>query len=241
MGKPRIFVGSSVEGLDVAYAAQEGLEYDLEVTVWPQGVFAPSRYAMDELEGEMAQSDYALFIFSPDDVAYIRDEAHRVARDNVILELGLFIGGLGRERCFIIVPDDGEAIHLPTDLLGITPITFKADRTDGNIVAALGPACNRIRRIAKRSGALRPAGEMMTTEEPAELVDDQDDIIALLQSWMGRRASAQNRAAIKFADVDRELGLIRGATEEYIEVAAKRWGYVPERKGKQTILFRSER
>jgi hypothetical protein len=32
--KPKMFIGSSLEKIDLAYAAQEGLEHHVEATVW---------------------------------------------------------------------------------------------------------------------------------------------------------------------------------------------------------------
>lgn len=125
--KPRVFIGSSVEHVDLAYATQEGLEHDVEPTVWSQGVFALSRTAMASLIDQLDESDFGIFVLAPDDATTIRYTTKQTVRDNVIFELGLFIGRLGPDRCFLVVPRGGDDLHLPTDLLGITPATFDPD------------------------------------------------------------------------------------------------------------------
>ena len=237
--KPRIFIGSSVEHLDLAYAAQEGLEHDVEVTVWSQGVFALSRTAMASLIDVLDESDFGLFILSPDDVTKIRNTDVQTVRDNVIFELGLFIGRLGEERCFLFVPRGSEDLHLPTDLLGLAPATYDPDRQDGNMVAALGPACNRVRKAVAKLGAHSAEVDPGTPPSAQEfLCSDKDDCISLIESWMGSRAMSDNTRVIRYDEVDRELKLKPGSARLYIETAARRWDYVPSRKGQDTILFR---
>jgi tetratricopeptide (TPR) repeat protein len=144
VSKARVFIGSSVEGLSVAYAVQQNLLHEAEVTVWDQGVFELSRTTLESLTKVLSESDFAVFVFSPDDLARIKDLSAPVVRDNVLFEFGLFIGRLGRERVFFLLPSVGE-LHLPTDLLGVTPGRYESARADGSMQAATGAVCHQMR------------------------------------------------------------------------------------------------
>lgn len=146
---PALFIGSSVEGLSTAYAIQQALDYDAEPTVWNQGVFQPSQSGLFDLVKSLSKFDFSVFVFSPDDTIKLRGNEFRAVRDNVIFELGLFMGALGPSRCFYLVPRNAGDLHLPSDLAGITPLTYNASRSDENMLAALGPACNDIRKAIK--------------------------------------------------------------------------------------------
>lgn len=152
--RPRLFVGSSREGLEIAYAIQENLEHDAESTVWNQGIFQLSGNTLTDLIEKLSAFDFAVFVFSPDDKVITRDMTSNSVRDNVLFELGLFIGRLGKERVFYAIPRATTDLHLPTDLLGITPGQFDPKRSDGNLVAALGPFCNQIRLAIRNKGAV---------------------------------------------------------------------------------------
>ncbi|MEQ8426145.1 MAG: nucleotide-binding protein [Cyclobacteriaceae bacterium] len=152
MSKPRLFIGSSVEGLSVAYAIQENLKFTCESTVWDQGVFNLSEMSVESLLDHLDNADFGVFVFTPDDHIKIRGKKHLTVRDNVLFELGLFIGRLGKQRCFIIIPDNKD-FHLPTDLIGVTPAKYEATRTDGNLQAGSGSASHKIREVIAKLGS----------------------------------------------------------------------------------------
>jgi len=151
--KPKIFIGSSVEGLNVAYSIQQNLLFDAECTVWNQGIFELSMTSIESLVNALDASDFAIFVFSPDDIAKIRNTTHSVVRDNVIFEFGLFVGKLTRHRVFFIIPE-GSDLHLPTDFAGITPGKYHATREDENLQAGTGAVCHQIRMQIKKIGVL---------------------------------------------------------------------------------------
>jgi Predicted nucleotide-binding protein containing TIR-like domain/Ricin-type beta-trefoil lectin domain-like len=144
--KPRLFVASSSESLDIAYSIQTNLEKDCEVTVWAQGIFQPTITSLESLLHSIKNFDFGVFIFSPDDLLRIRGAEHIAVRDNVLFELGLFIGRLGRERVFVIMPRDNHDFRVPSDLIGLSPLTFDSSRSDQNYCAALGSACYQMRK-----------------------------------------------------------------------------------------------
>lgn len=141
--KPRIFIGSSVEGLRIAEHIQAGLDHVAECTVWNQGVFQPSVTAIETLVESAVSFDCAVIVLTADDIITMRETTAPVARDNLIFELGLFTGMLGRAKTFMVKCRDDQ-IQLPSDLNGVTALDY-GNRTDGNLSAALTPVCLRIK------------------------------------------------------------------------------------------------
>jgi len=124
-GKPRVFIGSSTDGLKVAKELQLLLQGDLEVEVWNDGTtFGLSEANLEALERAVSEYDIGIFVFTPDDKRDSREVVELVARDNVVFELGLFTGRLTRWRAFVVHP---EGLRLPTDLSGITTATYNKD------------------------------------------------------------------------------------------------------------------
>jgi predicted nucleotide-binding protein len=140
--RPNVFVGSSTEGLSIAKAIQLNLDPVCETILWSQGVFGLGRGTLEELVREAATVDFAVLELTPDDLVTKREKGGQQPRDNVLFELGLFMGKLGRDRTFI-VHERRRPLDLPTDLAGITTAMFTR-RADNNMRAALGPVCTEL-------------------------------------------------------------------------------------------------
>lgn len=142
----RIFIGSSSESIEIAHAIEETLSKRHEPIVWDEGIFSLTESALAGLIARLDKSDAAIFVLSPDDMTKVRGSEFATVRDNVIFELGLFIGRLGPKRTFFVIPDGRTDLRLPSDLLGITAATYNPNRSDKLLVPALRPACSQIER-----------------------------------------------------------------------------------------------
>ena len=149
--KPLLFLGCSTESLEIAQEIQLGLKHvNVEAVVWTDGVFGPSGVAIDALLNTVNESDFAVFVFSPDDKVISRDNEYNAPRDNTVFELGLFMGKLERSRTFIVREQSAD-VKVPTDLLGITPLTY-VYRAGGNLAAAIAPVCTELRKVINNLG-----------------------------------------------------------------------------------------
>lgn len=151
--QPIIFVGSSAESIHIAREFQESFKHDqLRTVVWTNGVFGPGGVPIDDLLREVTEADFAVFIFCADDVVRSRESEQNAPRDNVIFELGLFMGKLGRERTFMLMAQNSD-LKIPSDLLGVTPVTY-IDDSKKPLSERLAPACNELRKYFEGLGAL---------------------------------------------------------------------------------------
>ena len=197
--KPQVFVGSSVKGLRVAELIQANLKHDAEAVLWSQAVFSTTNVPIEDLTAAVERFDFAVFVLDPEDLTKARDEEAYAVRDNVIFELGLFLGRLGRSRTYFIAPSLPATVRwrLPTDLSGLTPAQYDPEAT--NLHAAVGSSLldlkNAIRTFAKHLSSGTILYETGSSLRPYDFVSRGGYF------WDGKkRISPQGTGEIKYLD-----------------------------------------
>lgn len=127
MKKKKIFIGSSSETIDLANAAKSILESDFDVTIWNESVWEKSVFKinhnfLNDLLKASLQFDFGLLLGTSDDKVNYRGTDVLQPRDNVLFELGLFMGRLGLSKCAFVVDKD---LKLLSDIEGISLARFE--------------------------------------------------------------------------------------------------------------------
>lgn len=191
MANLSVFVGSSSEALPYARAVRACFEADkgspgdpgIDVTLWNEDFFRPGSTFIETLTTEVSRFDFAVFVLSPDDLIDRRGTSAKGPRDNIIFELGLFMGHLTRARTFAIVQETAEA--LPSDLAGVVNDRFRP-RDDENHRAAVGAACDRLlKRIRELGISDRKAGRQIAAiTDRQDAMESQVKILRVLTSGL---------------------------------------------------------
>lgn len=194
-----MFIGSSAEQIDAANALQVLLDHDCETTVWAYDVFEAGGVTVQSLEKRASNSDFAVFVMNADDVTVTRSAKHQTTRDNVVFELGLFVGALGHERCFMVYNRVNGPV-LPSDLLGVTPAKYEP-HGDGNLQSAMGAAATTIRNQIRVAGLrVNLLSELQQRETEMDgLRSDRNDAQAIKDETLGKFKVLQD----KFDDLKR--------------------------------------
>lgn len=177
--KPSLFIGSSTEGLRIAQQVQFELRHIAESKVWDQGVFGLGWTTIESLMTELDRHDFAILVLSPDDIITSRQSQSSMPRDNVLFELGLFMGRLSPKRSFVLY-DRASDLKLLTDLRGLTLAEYDGEWAKRDLPAAVGTACQPIRGAIEQLGKLSlsaPRANLLLTTKEMEAEEAFVDVI----------------------------------------------------------------
>jgi predicted nucleotide-binding protein len=107
--------------------------WDLEPIILDQQA-SGGQTVIEKLEEFGKDVSYAIVLATPDDEGKAKEEEkykHRV-RQNVVLELGMFLAKLGRNKVAILLKED-ENFERPSDINGLIYIPFKDNVEDSAI------------------------------------------------------------------------------------------------------------
>jgi hypothetical protein len=130
ISKPTLFIGSSSESKALMREIQTIMSEHCDVKPWDKDIFHVGGTTLESLRREVLLSDFALLILYPDDQIIKRDEGGYTTRDNILFELGLFMGVLGPKRAFWLLVTDkrggmSKEVLIPSDIEPLTRLNIQ--------------------------------------------------------------------------------------------------------------------
>lgn len=100
--------------------------WDLEPLILDQ-LISSGQTIIEKLEEHTSQVDFGIVLATPDDIGYPKDDESKKqyrVRQNVVLELGMLLSRIGREKVAILLSQAAE-MEKPSDIDGLIYIPFK--------------------------------------------------------------------------------------------------------------------
>ena len=179
--KPRIFIGSSTEGLPIAERVKNYFIKNYDCYLWNDDIFKNNESFLDTLIKSSSLFDFAFMIFSADDAVVIRDEHFETARDNILFEYGLFLGRVGVDRAFIIAQ---ENVKIPTDMLGITHTKYKVKSDSKGKYIATSSLEDGLLKLKKQIDANVSLGHLGLLPSTVIAISYFEGFVKLAAKWL---------------------------------------------------------
>jgi hypothetical protein len=222
--KPKVFVGSSTKALPVAERIQRELAFDADAVLWSQGVFRTINVPIEDLMAAVDSYDFAVFVLDPEDRIEVRGEEAHAVRDNVIFELGLFLGKLGRSRNFFIAPSQPgmSKLRLPSDLSGITPASYNP--ASPSLQASVGTALLQLKEAIRYFAAARVSSNTVLYES-GQTIRPFDFVAREGAFWKdGKPSPEKGTGKVEYAKQEGVLKLTRTNQQGRFEIELRHDG-----------------
>ncbi|MFO0425426.1 MAG: TIR domain-containing protein [Planctomyces sp.] len=160
--KPKIFIGSSTAALPIVDLFVTSLSEVASCIPWKQAKqfnCEGTNTTIGALQSASLKYDFALFILTPEDelAMSIRGKRRRMLafRDNVVFEVGLFLGSIGSRRVFVARQNTDRTFRTPSDLLGAAIQPFDYDKSDrDHSIASINAASGGFKESISKLGFL---------------------------------------------------------------------------------------
>jgi hypothetical protein len=217
--RPQIFIGSSGNGLDIAEMVKKQFQAIGDTYLWSQGdLWEPNESTFDNLLRMTGYFDFGVFVATQDDLTLTsKGEYGFEARDNVILEMTLFVGALGKKKSFLLIE---KGVDKPTDFGGIYMPEFTKDN-----VTSITQACTE---VSSRIIEHYQTGHLSLYPTTALAIGYYKNFIADLVDSM-KIAKNLNISGVKYKDFKLKVVMpedLKGRVKEKAEMFYKRHGFI---------------
>lgn len=111
--------------------------WDLEPLILDQ-LISSGQTIIEKLEEYTLQANFGIVLATPDDIGYPKNDESKKqfrVRQNVVLELGMLLSRIGREKVAILL-SQAEEMEKPSDIDGLIYIPFKDNVEDTKLSLA---------------------------------------------------------------------------------------------------------
>jgi hypothetical protein len=225
--QPRLhlFIGAAADQLGLAHAATRALHCpESRATVWEDGIDTATQSSIRAFLEALAHFDAGVLVLSQRDLMPGATIQRQLAREALIFHAGMLIGQLGPKRVFLLLPQRARFVPDHSLWLGLFSPRYAPRHPEG-LAAGMREACDSIRRRLRllEGGGLRPHPEDYLTG-----TNELEPLVAL-GSWLAHGPRFIGRHMIDYHQVEAELGLEQGASQDMLLAVARARGYYPVR------------